>query len=69
VRNASAAKRTLAACCRRVTSAGKNAGFFFKKGYQVLGFLAGLKDFKFFLYEDRTRKDDPKANGLSKHRI
>jgi len=42
---------------------------FFKKGYQVLGFLAGLKDFKVFLYEDRTRKDDPKANGLSKHRI
>jgi len=68
VRNASAAKRTLAACCRRVTSAGKNAGFL-KKGYQVLGFLAGLKDFKVFLYEDRTRKDDPKANGPSKHRI
>jgi len=66
------ATQSRAQCVGGETYAGRvleKTQFFLKKGYQVLGFLAGLKDFKVFLYEDRTRKDDPKANGLSKHRI
>ena len=36
-----------------------------KRVFLVLGFKVFLR----FLYEDRTRKYDPAANGLSKHRF